>query len=125
MVKNKKIDIRVDEEVFEKLLLIVWFLGKKRSDFIREVIDDFLNNGSVEVDGQSLWVEDVLLRAAKKLSEEGKTIENLKTPKKVDKDKELPVALEDELQNFADRYAAQAIEAYKKYVNKDAGIRDE
>lgn len=116
MPKDKKIDIHVEEKLFNELQVLSWFLGQKRSDFVRFVIESFFENGNVEIDGRFVPVTEAMLLALEKLNDEHKTFEDLKMNK--GRNKELPREFEDEMQRFADYYARQALNAYKKYVKE-------
>jgi hypothetical protein len=116
MPKNKKIDIRIEEKLLNDLQVLSWYLGRKRSDFVRYIIESFFEKGQVEIDGRSVPVSEAMLLALEMLNEEHKTLEDLKRNK--ERNKELPSKLEDDIKRFADYYARQALNAYRKHVKE-------
>ena len=112
MAKNQKIDIRMDDENYDKLLLLSWFFQTKRSDYARKMIEYFFEHGVAVVDGVSKGIPDVIEQAIMQLAKVGLTMEDIR-PKK--KDPEIPEELEEGIKVFADMYAKQAKQAYEKH----------
>lgn len=114
MIKNKKVDIRMDEESYDKLLLLSWFFQTKKSDYARQMIEYFFQHAKVEVDGVSKKVPLVIEQAIQQLAFNGMTMDDIRPLKK---EIEIPGDLEEEIKGFANFYAKQAKKAYEEHFN--------
>ena len=117
--KKKKMDIRLPEDMFNKIALVAWGTGRKRSEMVREMIVHFSATAKVIVNGQQMsWTEAVEF-FAQKLLEEDLGLEDISRSSSVrTEDSLLPDPLRTELENFADTYAASAILAFKKHMEE-------
>lgn len=119
-VKTKKIDLRLAEELFEEITLVGWVSGQKRSELLRLMIRFFVEHGSVQVNGQNLGWESVLSLARAKQERENLAFAEVceemsgRTARRTEL--EVNEQLHDELQGFAEIYAKNAIEAFKKHT---------
>lgn len=117
MIKNKKVDIRMDDDAYDKLLLLSWFFFRKRSDYVRKIIDYYYEYGEAEVDGVVKKIPLVLEQALKQLEFNGMTMDDIRPAKK---DSTMPEELEKEIKEFANVYAKEAKKAYKKHFGEGA-----
>lgn len=117
--KSKKMDIRLAEDLFEEIVLVAWGSEQKRSELVREMIASFVAKGELEIDGQKMtWPESVVYLKFK-LAEKGLSIEEIQQQTRRNKaSTEVPEPLREELEMFAEMYAQNAIQAFKKHVGE-------
>lgn len=119
-VKTKKIDLRLAENVFEEITLVSWLCGNKRSEILRMMINFFVAHGLICFDGQELAWEKILELAREKQATGEMTFTEIcesmsgRTARQTEID--VSEELGDELQVFAEIYAKNAIEAFKKHT---------
>lgn len=121
-VKNKKIDLRLTEELYEEITLVGWICGRKRSELLRMMIDYFVEHGVINFDGQNLaWAEILELAREKQVVAEvafAEVCEEMGRRTVRQTEMEVPDELQGKLQNYADLYAKNAIQAFRKYVEE-------
>ena len=120
-MKKRKIDLRLTEDVYEEITLVGWVCGKKRSGLLRMMIGFFIENAKIRFDDQNLaWHEVLEIAHDKQLAEEvmfEEICERLSGRQTLRQTGfEVSEELGSELQVFAEIYAKNAIEAFKKHA---------
>lgn len=112
--KAKKMDVRVSSEIYEEVELVAWGSEKKRSELLRIMITDFMQRGTLEINGQKMNWADCISFAKAKLFEQDLSLDDLQRSR--GNKQALSEPLNKELESFADEYAHKALQAFKKHA---------
>ena len=115
--KGKKIDIRVEQDLYDEIMLLSWFKNQKRSEFLREMIAYFQETTVLRIGNQALSWSEALIHAKQQMSEQSLSIEDF-SQKSASKNDDIAIELKEDLERFADVYAKQALDAFKKHTEK-------
>lgn len=115
--KGKKIDIRVEQDLYDEIMLLSWFKEQKRSEFLREMIAYFQETAVLRIGNQALSWPEALIQAKQQMSEQSLSINDF-SQTRVSKSDDISIELKEDLERFADVYAKQALDAFKKYTEK-------
>lgn len=115
--KDKKIDIRVEQDLYDEIMLLSWFSNQKRSEFLRGMIAYFRDTAILNVNNQEFTWLEALVHAEQQMNEQSLSIDDF-SQTRASKDGEIAIELKEDLERFANVYARQALDAYKKHTGK-------
>lgn len=115
--KSKKMDIRVEQNLYDEIILLSWFSNQKRSEFLRSMIAYFRETAIIKVDNQEFSWEEALTYAEQQMNDQSLSIDDFSQTRAYKED-EIAIELKEDLERFADVYARQALDAYKKHTGK-------